>query len=236
MSHIYILTNTINDKQYVGQSVHLTTRLNQHRHGYGHFFLQRAIKKYGWEAFALKTIEVADEKLDEMEKTYIKTLGTLAPNGYNLTTGGSNGRRSQHTKQKMSQNMKRFLASLTPEQVMERLQKKSIAAKRHYLSLLPEEREKYWKRLHNISVEQKQQRTIKALNTLQSKPKDELTRINEQRKQSLRQSHDSKTVQEKQIIAAHISAAKKGKPLSLEHRQKLSDAAKARWKKVQDQK
>lgn len=111
---VYVVTNLVNSKQYVGQ----TTYTEVERRWAGHLryararpsgrdgLLHRAIRKYGEENFAFNFIElpeVSQSVLDSIERKMIARVGSLAPNGYNLTTGGgSGGRSSDETKQKMS--------------------------------------------------------------------------------------------------------------------------------------
>lgn len=73
----------------------------------------RAITKYGWDNFnhdIILVIECDNEDelifwLDEWEKYYIEKYDSFY-NGYNDTTGGFNGKRSQKTKDKISQALK----------------------------------------------------------------------------------------------------------------------------------
>jgi hypothetical protein len=60
--------------------------------------LNNSIKKYSSENFNVELIkECAIEDLNYYEKYYIDLYKTLAPNGYNLTDGGSNCRQSEET-------------------------------------------------------------------------------------------------------------------------------------------
>jgi group I intron endonuclease len=64
--------------------------------------LSRAIQKYGWDNFKVETREVPVETLNEEEQREIKGLNTMAPNGYNLTSGGERFKASDETKKKLS--------------------------------------------------------------------------------------------------------------------------------------
>lgn len=107
---VYVITNTVNGKQYVGQTVSSPkTRWYQHvseaKNGRkGSCALYAAIRKYGAEAFTLNAIAAGASQieLDEAEQQWISQLGTLAPNGYNLKTGGSRGRHTAEARAKMS--------------------------------------------------------------------------------------------------------------------------------------
>ena len=57
---IYVITNDINGKQYVGQSINPEKRFLQHKNlaGKDHYsLLHNAMQKYGTEHFSLKILE-----------------------------------------------------------------------------------------------------------------------------------------------------------------------------------
>lgn len=100
---IYKITNLINGKVYVGQTVQkLCRRFNQHIHGITKG-VDQAIQKYGAENFKIESLEECPcEMLNECEMFWIKELDCIAPNGYNLTSGGdSDFRRSEETLERM---------------------------------------------------------------------------------------------------------------------------------------
>lgn len=107
---IYLATNIVNGKQYVGQTVRtLDRRRNQHysdaKRQTCNIIFHNAIRKYGENAFIWEVVKEYNDVtiLDEAEKRCIALLNTLSPNGYNLMTGGSNGTHSEETKRKMSE-------------------------------------------------------------------------------------------------------------------------------------
>lgn len=92
MGCIYMYTNKINGKQYIGQ----TTRTLKKRHwqhmSQNKCYFDRAIKKYGADNFELTILEdnVFDERiLNERETYYIDKFDTFN-NGYNMNRGGDN--------------------------------------------------------------------------------------------------------------------------------------------------
>jgi group I intron endonuclease len=110
MGFIYILTSP-SGKSYVGQTrKELSKRLRQHCKSNSRCSaLVNAIKKYGGvyrdgeiENFDLDFFEVPDDELDRYEVLCIECLETLAPGGYNLTTGGEGGSPSDETRAKIS--------------------------------------------------------------------------------------------------------------------------------------
>lgn len=88
----------VNGKQYVGQTSRtLEQRWREHCSKSSQCtYLHHAIKKYGKENFKVEQIDIAldQEELDYKESQYIKCYNTLAPNGYNLDTGGGLGRKA----------------------------------------------------------------------------------------------------------------------------------------------
>lgn len=93
---IYCITNTLNGKQYVGQSVDIYERWHGHMSSAiskddDHTYIHRAMKKYGRENFKLEILEeCSPEELNERQIYYISKLGTYG-NGYNISPGGENG-------------------------------------------------------------------------------------------------------------------------------------------------
>ena len=89
--HLYVLTNTVNGKRYVGQTVgRVTRRISSHKispQPIGH-----AIRKYGIENFDLKTIKATSlENLNALEELAIKVLESrYTHHGYNIKRGGNN--------------------------------------------------------------------------------------------------------------------------------------------------
>lgn len=97
MIGIYKITNTTNNKVYVGQSVYIQRRINAHKStafngldpSYNHP-LYCSIRKYGVDNFLFEIIEECSiEKLNIREKFWIDYYDSMVPNGYNLAYGSS---------------------------------------------------------------------------------------------------------------------------------------------------
>ena len=103
-AHIYIVTNQINGKQYVGQS---TVERNKLGHGLA---LLKAYEAHGKKNFSYECIcsKINNRNtLNCLEKFWIKVYGTVVPNGYNIEQGGSDkGEVSELTRQKLSAALK----------------------------------------------------------------------------------------------------------------------------------
>jgi group I intron endonuclease len=108
MASVYLITNTVNGKRYVGfTSQPMRLRWAQHtygsRSGSGQPF-HKALAKYGPEAFDFRVLYtgLTAEFALALEAAAITSLGTLAPAGYNLTTGGEHFEHTEASKQKLS--------------------------------------------------------------------------------------------------------------------------------------
>ena len=115
LHEIYLVTNLVNGKQYVGQTKHGHTkgRWKEHnviREDYNTIF-HNAIKKYGTENFSVEVVEdnISDEDIDQREIYYIDFYNTFHANGhgYNMTKGGRGMlgyRPTKKTKQKVKKS------------------------------------------------------------------------------------------------------------------------------------
>lgn len=87
---IYCITNLINGKQYVGQTIQtLKVRFAEHcRKDKG--YIGHAIQKHGKENFIIELLDTAQDinELNEKEIYWIARLNTVQPQGYNLCYGG----------------------------------------------------------------------------------------------------------------------------------------------------
>ena len=94
MIDIYLITNLVNNKQYVGKTQKgYLYRFKQHLSAYEHgerHYLACAIQKYGKDNFQVELIaQVEDDSWEFWEKYYIRTLHThYSEGGYNITWGG----------------------------------------------------------------------------------------------------------------------------------------------------
>ena len=107
MGFIYMLTFP-SEKSYIGQTIRdIHKRLEEHQWPNSKCVaVYNAIKKYGWEKVKIDWYEVPNEDLNKHEELMVEVLGTLSPGGYNLREGGgSKGRPSEETKEKISESM-----------------------------------------------------------------------------------------------------------------------------------
>lgn len=103
---IYKITNKINGKIYIGQTIQKSARKrwSTHCRGIENSAISLSIKKYGKENFLFEVLEncASLEELNKREEFLIQELNTLAPNGYNLKPGGNNHTLPESSRQKIS--------------------------------------------------------------------------------------------------------------------------------------
>ena len=92
---VYLLTNRVNGKQYVGKTVQTAKgRWYQHcscsKQDKGCPALSAAIRKYGQSSFNCHILwrGIEFSRMTQMEIFFIWLFGSIAPGGYNLTSGG----------------------------------------------------------------------------------------------------------------------------------------------------
>ena len=110
---IYKITNIVNGKVYVGQTVRpLDMRWKEHLSHikFYDFPLYRAIKKHGVKNFVVEGIDRAEnrEDLDAKERHWISVLQTMCPRGYNAISGppGKATKTSEETKTRLSDGLR----------------------------------------------------------------------------------------------------------------------------------
>ena len=113
---IYKITNLINGKTYIGQTVNFRKRKRNHLNylrndSHHNSYLQRAFNKYGEKNFCIQFLEHCSiDKLDDLECKYIELYQSMVnQNGYNLLTGGQTYRTfSLEVRRKMSESRKNY--------------------------------------------------------------------------------------------------------------------------------
>ena len=107
MGFIYLVTNEVNNKKYVGQTTapKVETRWRQHKYGGVGPCLLKAYRKHGYNSFRYEVLcECPNEDCNSLEIQYIKKLDTIAPKGYNLQGGGLNFSVHPDTRRKISES------------------------------------------------------------------------------------------------------------------------------------
>lgn len=223
---IYITTNLINEKQYIG--FHNGTEDDDYL-GSGKYLL-RAVKKYGKENFRRKIIEECNLKDSLLLETYyIKNYDTLTPKGYNISpTGGHRigGKLNNSTKEKIRKSLKGIKHS------EERKKKISEAGKGRKYS-----KERCEKQRQSMLGKNKGKKMSN-----EAKQKISLAQIgkkhSEETKQKMSESHKGKLkgFKHSEEFKERIRKRQTGKKFSEETKKKQSEALKKYWKnkKIKD--
>lgn len=110
MTKIYLITNLINGKQYVGKTKYsLAHRWSQHCNRNYNTYLHNAIVKYGKDNFKIEELcRCPDDKWAELEIYYIAKYHThYTEGGYNISRGGdANPMDDPLAKEKFLQHMR----------------------------------------------------------------------------------------------------------------------------------
>jgi len=138
MAHVYLITNKINNKQYVGVTHHSDVMMRFETHKYGRIRLSSAIKKYGADNFIVESIKECKD-IDEaysLETYYINFYNTRYPIGYNFSDGGKGSKKghgnsmptSEETKKKISESKKGqyWGSNLSKERLEEEYKKRAL--------------------------------------------------------------------------------------------------------------
>lgn len=110
MRYLYKITNLINGKIYIGQTVDFKKRMQNH---FGAFkgkntAISLAIRKYGEINFKKEIIaECSCDVIDFMETRAIAHYNSIAPNGYNLESGGHINKTLHESTKKLFSEMRR---------------------------------------------------------------------------------------------------------------------------------
>lgn len=117
---IYKITNTINNKCYIGRSINCKHRLIAHKRLLNtnkHFntHLQNAFKKHGENSFKFEVIFLCQiQDLENAEMFFISSFDSFGKMGYNKSNGGETNSGFKHTKeacQKISTALKGHVVS-----------------------------------------------------------------------------------------------------------------------------
>ena len=251
---IYIIKNKVNNKIYVGQTsskkgfkgrypcggegierVFKCHKRNRDNNRTYNEHLLRSIEKYGFDAFEVDEefdVAYSKEELDKLEDMYIKVYDCMnSDNGYNNKEGGSHGKYSKESKEKMSENKKgennpMYGKCLTEEH------KRKLRESRKGVKLTKEHIEQLIKSKKGKPLSQEHRDKISKANTGENngfygKHHTEETRqkMSEAKKGENNPWYGKSISQEQK---KKISEANKGKPKSQETKMKISEAKKGK--------
>lgn len=244
MGIIYKVTCIVTQKVYVGQTIRkFRERIAGHFSLKGCKHLHSALMKYGREAFIWEILEEQEfpEALNEAEARWIKFYDSTNPErGYNLTEGGTRAATRKWTeeqKQKQSEDSRRRIAAMTPEQrlifgsqrgVEKSEETKQKMSESHKGVPFTEERRKAlskaWEsRSREVSEETRQK--------IGAASKGRTHEVSEETRQKISKANKGRIPEFSEETRQKISTSNRGKIRSEEAREHYRQAMKAAWAK-----
>ena len=94
--YLYKITNTVNDKLYIGVTSNPKDREKAHFYGRSQTaksLIKNAIDKYGVEIFRFEILVMGErDYIYDLERKAISSYQSISPTGYNIKPGGEGGR------------------------------------------------------------------------------------------------------------------------------------------------
>lgn len=144
MAYIYLISNDINNKLYVGKTVStIDTRYNKHISEaftqHSDYAIHRAMRKYGINHFKVTEVENCSlEEVSKREKYWIKYYDSYN-NGYNETQGGEGNLKYDY---EIIYSL--FISGMTQKEIAQKLgcEKHTITRALKNFDVAPEQRQK----------------------------------------------------------------------------------------------
>jgi group I intron endonuclease len=180
MMVIYKITNLLNGKIYVGQTVRsLKLRWRQHRSAFSDKMpISKAMFKYGKENFTIEQIDIANnlEELNKKEEHWISTLNSVDKDiGYNVRRGGKNSTLTDQTKEKIAQaSLKKWKCDQFKQKMSQKkkqLWKNQEFRKKHRLAMQNIDKDAFVKKMSMVNKENATKRFSKPFNVFTAKLK-----------------------------------------------------------------
>lgn len=136
---VYVHTNKINGKMYIGQTCQKPEYRWNNGAGYKRQpYFYRAIRKYGWDMFEHYIIasNLTKQEADNFEKLLIQRLMTMQPAfGYNLTEGGEGSKGVKHLPRKRTEEQRRQISLAHKGIALSDAAKEKITGSRNYKAM-----------------------------------------------------------------------------------------------------
>jgi group I intron endonuclease len=217
---VYCITHVETGRQYIGKSVDIERRWAEHRSARTGWAIGHAIRKYGAGEFSFEILERCDSDSEALaaEKYWIEWYGSVAPVGFNLTSGGDGAVPSEETRKRMS-------VALTgrPGRPHSEEDKAKMRGKRAPHSK-PRSAEHCEKLSESRRGKKRGPQTSEWIEKRKAKIRGRAMSPEQRAKLSARVITDE--------WRERLSAACTGKPKSAEHREKLRESTRAYWARI----
>ena len=156
---LYIHTNLINGKRYVGITDNPKRRfgLNGNGYKYSNPVFYKAIQKYGWNNFSheIRLTNLTLKEAHDRERFYISLFRSYGENGYNLTYGGEGSPKGAQSKEeKKKKNAVYYNKNKEKQSIQHKIRygenKDEILKKQH---------KRYWEKRDEILADQRERYT-----------------------------------------------------------------------------
>lgn len=178
MGYIYKITNLINNKIYIGQTIRdVQIRWKEHLRSKDEAPIHKAIRKYGKEAFKIEIIEECENiLLNEREQYYINKFNSYNGHiGYNATLGGDSNKKIVDWVKSHPEEVKKHLDKIRPKAIQKFKENPELQEKREKARI-----EGYHKYIENNKEEwnkKQREKLEKARKVLQEQYKKDPTEI-----------------------------------------------------------
>lgn len=199
--YVYLLTNDINGKKYVGISWNPPGRWEDHIEYDS--AIGKALRKYGFRNFTKTVLAVGNRRCAyQLEAHYCDIHNCLVPNGYNLMVGGVGCLTiSEYTREKHARNTRIALQNRTEEDKKATNEKRRATNSKKTEEQINRQIKKQiesFKKTHEAKTEyERELRRERFLASLDSKTKDEKSLSKEIHKKSMVKWHENRTAEEK---------------------------------------
>lgn len=204
MVGIYIITNKIDGKRYIGQSIDIFRRFQEHRcvSHETNVHLKRALQKYGKENFTYEILEECEEsELNEKEIYYIQKLKPE----YNVSLGGQNGMRKypESVKEVIRQKAKEQWDKMPDSEKKQRI-KNNLTGRKRGFRQSEDTKEKL--RLANLGKKQSTETINRRKATVERKKKNGYRQTNQSHKKKVICLETKEVFESVKEAAEHIGA------------------------------
>lgn len=114
---IYIISNSIDSRVYIGSAIHVNYRKNVHfcqlkKNNHHSIHLQRFFNKYGKDSLRFDILEIVDDIdiLNQREQYFLDKYNSVSPNGFNIRSDAKTNFGVKHSKESIEKRKQTLLS------------------------------------------------------------------------------------------------------------------------------